>query len=93
MKEADVSGGLQEFVEQLKSGALGMSLADPEGGDGQFPPFVSQAPVLLSLVDQCGLEVPNDLPANIFFFLEIIKLKLGRWVGAAQFGFTTLPCT
>ena len=31
MEEADVAGGLQEFVEEGKSGALGVLLADPEG--------------------------------------------------------------
>ena len=64
--------GSDRLEEQGKRGTFGVSLADPECGEGQFPPFVSQTPVTLSLVDQGGFKVSNDLFANILIFLDVV---------------------
>ena len=42
VKEADIACGIQELVEEGEGGALGVALADPEGGKGKFPPLTDR---------------------------------------------------
>ena len=78
MHKADVARVVEEFKEG-KGGTFGVSLADPECGEGQFPPFISQTPVTLSLVDQCGFEISNVLPSS---FMTSFRSNFG--VGRVQ---------